>query len=176
MIWRAAICFEYCVWAAFGASLAASGADRMNETLERPDTVVPSEHDTKLAATASRALARATESSLTVRLESGDELVLPKAATRLLSDLLMEMGQGHAVTVISTHAELTTQQAADLLNVSRPHLISLLQAKVIPHHKVGAHRRVRLADVCAYKDKFEQQRSAAMDELAAQAQELGFGY
>jgi len=148
----------------------------MSETLERPDTIVPSEHDMELAAAAGRALAHASKDSLTVRLESGDELVLPKAATRLLSHLLSEMGQGNAVTVVPIHAELTTQQAADLLNVSRPHLISLLQAKEIPHHKVGAHRRVRFADVCAYKDRFEQQRCAAMDELAAQAQELDFGY
>ncbi len=81
-----------------------------------------------------------------------------------------------AVAVISIYAELTTQQAADLLNVSRPHLISLLQAKAIPHHKVGAHRRVCFADVCAYKDNFEQQRRAVMNDLAAQAQELGMGY
>ncbi len=148
----------------------------MNRSLDRPDTVVPSEHDVELAATASRALARASKDALTVRLDNGDELLLPKAATRLLSHLLIEMGRGNAVKVVPLHAELTTQQAADVLNVSRPHLISLLQADEIPYHKVGAHRRVRFADVCAYRDRLEQQRRSAMDELAEQAQELGFGY
>jgi excisionase family DNA binding protein len=109
-------------------------------------------------------------------LENGDELALPKAATRLLSHLLVEMSQGSAVTVIPIHAELTTQQAADFLNVSRPHLIALLQAKEIPHHRVGTHRRVRFADVYAFKEKFEQQRRSAMGELAAQAQDLSMGY
>jgi excisionase family DNA binding protein len=148
----------------------------MNGLLERPGTVIPSVEDAELAATASRALARASKDALHVRLGNGDELALPKAVTRLLSHLLIEMGQGSAVTVIPIHAELTTQQAADFLNVSRPHLISLLQSKEIPFHMVGSHRRVRFADVCAYKDGFEQQRRSAMTELTEQAQELGFGY
>jgi len=86
------------------------------------------------------------------------------------------MGQGSAVTVLPIYAEMTTQQAADFLNVSRPHLVSLLQSKEIPFHMVGSHRRVRFADVCNYKDSFEKQRRSAMTELAEQAQELGFGY
>ena len=119
---------------------------------------------------------RAAKDSLTVRLENGDELTLPKAATRLLAHLLMEMGQGHAVTIIPIHAELTTQQAADLLNVSRPYLVSLLDAKKIPHHKAGTHRRVPFSDLSRYKDEFEKRRIAVMDELAAQAQTEGMGY
>jgi excisionase family DNA binding protein len=150
--------------------------NHMNGLLERPGTVIPSVEDAELAATASRALARASKDVLHVRLENGDELALPKAATRLLSHLLVEMSQGSAVTVIPIHAELTTQQAADFLNVSRPHLIALLQAKEIPHHRVGTHRRVRFADVYAFKEKFEQQRRSAMGELAAQAQDLSMGY
>jgi excisionase family DNA binding protein len=148
----------------------------MNGLLERPGTVIPSEQDAELAATASRALARASKDVLHVRLESGDELALPKAVTRLLSHLLIEMGQGNAVTVIPIHAELSTQQAADFLNVSRPHLVSLLRSDAIPHHMVGTHRRVRFSDICKYKQKFEEQRCEAMDELARQAQELGLGY
>lgn len=148
----------------------------MNGILERPDTVVPSEQDAELAATASRALARASKDSLTVRLEDGAELLLPKAATRLLSHLLMEMGQGNAVTIIPIHAELTTQQAADYLNVSRPHLVGLLESGKLPHHKTGTHRRVRFTDLSAYKQKFEAERKSALDELAAQAQREGMGY
>lgn len=148
----------------------------MTGLLERPGTVIPSEDDANLAATASRALARASKDILHVRLESGEELALPKAVTRLLSHLLIEMGQGNAVTIIPIHAELSTQEAADYLNVSRPHLVKLLNDKKIPCHKVGTHRRVRFADIDGYKRKFEQQRTATMDELAAEAQKLGIGY
>lgn len=148
----------------------------MTGLLERPQTVIPSEHDVDLAATASRAIARAAKESLHVRLDNGDELTLPKAVTRLLSHLLMEMGQGNAVTVIPIHAELTTQEAADYLNVSRPHLVKLLMEGHLPHHKVGTHRRVRFTDVCAYKDNFEEYRRKAMDALANEAQDLDMGY
>lgn len=148
----------------------------MTTLIERREAVLPTEQDVKLAETASRALARASKDSLTVRLENGDELLLPRAATRLLSHLLMEMGQGNAVTVIPIHAELTTQQAADFLNVSRPFLISLLEQNLIPFHRVGTHRRVRFTDLCAYKERFERERAAAMEELAKQAQDEGMGY
>ena len=148
----------------------------MTTLLERPETVLPSEQDAELAATASRALARAAKDSLSVRLENGDELLLPKAATRLLSHLLMEMGQGNAVTVIPIHAELTTQQAADFLNVSRPFLVALLKDEKIPHHKVGTHRRVRFTDLFAYREGVEKDRRTAMEALARQAQDEDMGY
>ncbi|MGV9007114.1 MAG: helix-turn-helix domain-containing protein [Brevundimonas sp.] len=148
----------------------------MQGLIERPGTVIPSEYDADLAATASRALARASKDSLHVRLEGGEELTLPKAVTRLLSHLLMEMGQGNAVTIIPIHAELTTQEAADFLNVSRPHLVKMLNEGKIVHHRVGTHRRVRFEDVCAYKDAFEKERRAKMEALAQEAQDLGMGY
>ena len=148
----------------------------MTDLLERPDTLVPSEDDAELAATASRGLARGSKESLRVRLEGGDELTLPKSVTRLLSHVLMEMGQGNAVTIIPVHAELTTQQAADFLNVSRPYLISLLEKGLLPFHKTGTHRRVRFSDLCEYRDAVEKSREATMLELAKQAQEEGFGY
>lgn len=150
----------------------------MNAIQERPDTVVPTQTDTELAAEASRALAsrRSTNNGLRVRLEDGQELILPKAATRLLTHLLTEMAQGNAVTLIPIHAELTTQQAADFLNVSRPHLVSLLEKQDIPFHKVGTHRRIRFADLEAYKKAFEAESRAAMNELVKQAQDLEMGY
>lgn len=150
----------------------------MNTTLlDRDDTVVPSEKDSKLATESSRILASAAqEGELRVHLEDGKTLILPQAAARLLSLLLTEMGRGNAVTLIPIHAELTTQEAADFLNVSRPYLIRLLETKEIPFHKIGTHRRVKFSDLRSYQDKILQDRNAAMDELATQAQDLNMGY
>ncbi len=150
----------------------------MNAIMERPDTVIPTQTDAELAAQASRALSskRANEDSLRVRLDDGEELLLPKAAAQLLRHLLTEMAQGNAVTLIPIHAELTTQQAADFLNVSRPYLVGLLERQALPFHKVGTHRRVKFNDLKAYKKKFETASSAALDELVQQAQELEMGY
>ncbi len=78
--------------------------------------------------------------------------------------------------VVPVHAELTTQEAADLLNVSRPYLVRLLEEGALPFHKTGKHRRVRFRDVMKYKQQGDKTSVDAMAELAAQAQELGMGY
>lgn len=148
----------------------------MTDILSHDAPVVPSEADSELAATASRELARAGQDSIRVRLDSGKELTLPRSVTPLLIHLLTEMSQGNAVTLIPVHAELSTQEAANLLNVSRPHLVKLLESGQLPFHKAGTHRRVRFADLEAYRTRFEAQRGLALDELARQAQELDMGY
>lgn len=116
-------------------------------------------------------------SDATVDVQVGGKTVsLPVGALHLLHDILSGLGQGHGVTVLSTDAELTTQQAADLLNVSRPFLVEQLESGLLPFRKVGTHRRVLLRDVLKYKRATDEKRLRALDELAAQAQDLNMGY
>lgn len=101
---------------------------------------------------------------------------LPREAFELLVEILGQMANGNEVAVLPTEGELTTQEAADLLGVSRPHLVSLLDGGKIPHRLVGTHRRVRVADLMAYKASRYVEQRAALDELTREAQEQGFGY
>ena len=101
---------------------------------------------------------------------------LPTSALRLLVDILAELAEGNAVKVVPVHAELTTQEAADMLNVSRPHLVKLLEEGALPFHRAGKHRRVRFADLMQFKAQRAQASEDAMAALAKQAQELGMGY
>jgi excisionase family DNA binding protein len=148
----------------------------MTTLLERP--VLPSPQDAELALQASRMLAafRHADANLKVQLDDGKVLTLPRAATHLLHHLLTEMAQGNAVTIIPVHAELTTQEAADHLNVSRPYLVKLLNEGKIPFRMVGTHRRVKFSDLEDFRKQADETRRAAMDDLAAQSQELGMGY
>jgi excisionase family DNA binding protein len=146
------------------------------------ETVAPSEADTLLAQESSRLLAaRKLGKRLSVRIRVGDgedtePVVVPTSAVRLFLHLLAEMSQGNAVTLIPTHAELTTQQAADLLNVSRPYVVKLLDEGRIPSRSVGKYRRVRFDDLMTYKRKDDEARAKILDQLAAEAQELEMGY
>ena len=105
-----------------------------------------------------------------------EDLILPGYAINLLLTMLTEMSKGNAITVMPIHAELSTQETAELLNVSRPHLVDLLEQGKMPFRKVGAHRRVLANDVFDYKQRIDEARFKALDDLAAQAQELGMGY
>jgi excisionase family DNA binding protein len=153
----------------------------MAQLLNGNEVFTPTDSDSALAKESSRQLAAFLEqpSGLQLEVKTGtksEELVLPRSALRLLLRALTEMGQGNAVTVTPLRAELTSQQAADLLNVSRPHLVKLLDEGAIPSRKVGSHRRVVLEDLLSYKRDFQSRRQAALEELVALSQDLDMGY
>lgn len=149
--------------------------------LQYQDAFAPTDHDRTLARRSSRDLSRflGVNRDLKLRVEDQGmptEVVIPPSAVRFLVELLSEMARGNAVTLIPVHAELTTQQAAELLNVSRPSLIKLLEDGEIPHRRVGSHRRILFSDLMAYKNHIDAARRKSLDDLAEQAQELGMGY
>lgn len=100
-------------------------------------------------------------------------LVLPREAVSMLAFILAQVAEGRGVQVMPSHAELTTQQAADMLNISRPYLIGLLEAGAIPYRLVGRHRRIRHDDLMKYKRQGSVKRRVAADELSELGQELG---
>ena len=103
------------------------------------------------------------------------EITLPKGAMQVLADALAEMAKGHAVITLPAASDLTPQQAADLLGVSRPFLLQLLRSQRIPCRYVGSHRRIRLQEILDYKAE-QERRDQILNELTAQAQELDMGY
>ncbi|HUW98092.1 MAG TPA: helix-turn-helix domain-containing protein [Acidiferrobacter sp.] len=144
---------------------------------------LPADREIQAAVQGQRSLAAHLTSRLeTQRIQIFDErneahgVELPTSALRLLVDILAELADGNAVKVVPVHAELTTQEAADLLSVSRPHLVKLLEDGALPFHRTGKHRRVRLTDLMRFKEAREQASEDAMAELARQSQELGMGY
>jgi excisionase family DNA binding protein len=141
----------------------------------------PSPQDAAMARASGQLLSRFAHRTrpLTLRVRDADRdepLELPRGAVELLMDILEAMAAGRGVTLIPENAELTTVQAAEILNVSRPFLIRLLDETVIPHRKVGKHRRIRMEDVMAYKARIDSDREAVLDQLAAEAQALDLGY
>ncbi|MBI1786395.1 MAG: excisionase family DNA-binding protein [Acidobacteria bacterium] len=140
---------------------------------------LPSEADAVLAKETSRVLASHMRNGDPMELRIPDDpspegtVRLPLSAVRLLVRILEEMARGNAVTLIPVHAELTTQEAAEMLNISRPSLIQLLDDAKIEYRRVGTHRRVRFEGLMKYKRAAESARRAALEELAAYDQELG---
>jgi excisionase family DNA binding protein len=106
-------------------------------------------------------------------LAGDDALVVPREAAVLLAQVLGYLASGEGVTVMPEPAELTTQQAAEFLNVSRPYLIKLLETGKIPFRLVGTHRRVRFRDLRDYKNRDDLERRRAADDLTGLSQELG---
>ncbi len=141
----------------------------------------PSSQEAALARISRQSLSRLMHKNrpLTLNVTSADQeqpIELPAGAVVLLMDILEAMAAGRGITLIPENAELTTVQAADVLNVSRPFLIKLLEEKALPCRKVGAHRRIRMEDVMAYKARIDAEREAILDQLVAEAQENDMGY
>ena len=137
--------------------------------------------EAKAALRAFSALPPRRTSSRTIQIRSDTEgrpvaAAVPRDAFELFLEILGQMANGNAVTIVPVHAELTTQQAADLLNVSRPFLVGLLDEGKIPSRKVGSHRRVKAADLAAYQQRDEAERKKVLDELTAEAEKHGLGY
>ena len=146
--------------------------------------LVPSEREAEEAKVSSRLLSPSIRRNRPLTFRIVDEtaaeqetiITLPANAARLLLEILVQMAEGTAVTLLPTQAELTTQQAAAILNVSRPFLVRLLEHGQIPYRKVGTHRRILLRDVIAYQEGTDTARVRSLDELANLSQELNLGY
>jgi len=109
--------------------------------------------------------------------QGSDEVVtIPLKALQLLNSIINNMAQGKSIALMPTDAEVSTQQAAEILNVSRPHVIKLLEKGEIPHKKVGSHRRILLQDILKYESNFKSSRRKKLNALAKEAQQLNLGY
>jgi excisionase family DNA binding protein len=155
----------------------------MSVTFREEDAVMPTPHEIEAALQSSKELASLLPNSgqqdIQFIVKKGKQelvLAIPAGAVRLLLNILTQMSEGNAVTLIPINAELTSQEAADLLHVSRPFLVRLLEQGDIPYHKVGTHRRIKLTDLLAYKKKMEAESLKAREELTREAQELDMGY
>lgn len=146
----------------------------MVAALKRMEPVAPSPADAKAAGEAVRRLNRLVQADQSLRLApeaDGVPVELPPVAVALLMRLLKDLAAGNAVTLIPIHAELTTQMAADLLGVSRPFVIKLIDENRLPHHMAGTHRRILFKDLMAYKRAMDAARDTALQELADDSQE-----
>jgi excisionase family DNA binding protein len=103
-------------------------------------------------------------------------VALPAALFDALLQVAHHLARGDAVQVIPVHTELTTQQAADLLGVSRPHVVKLVEEGDLPFSKVGTHRRIRFDDLMTYKARRDAEREAALTRLTQSAEDLGLPY
>ncbi|CBL47323.1 Excisionase/Xis, DNA-binding protein [gamma proteobacterium HdN1] len=142
---------------------------------------LPTDLDIEQAKVSSRTLskyAKVDHVQLSLRTPNGesDEVILPGIVVQMLLGVLSEVSKGNAVSIIPRHQEVSTQEAANILNVSRPFFVGLLESGEIPFRKVGAHRRVLLLDVLEYQNCNAQRRHNVLDELAelSQAEDMGY--
>ena len=148
-------------------------------SLRLPSAAVSKEAQNALRVLSKVAAKRRTPRTLVVKTDSEESplsVTVPRDAFDLFLEILGQMANGNAVTIVPVHAELTTQQAADLLNVSRPFLVKLIDDGKLPARLVGTHRRIKAADLQKYREEDQARRNTTIDELAAEAQKHGLGY
>lgn len=173
------LCFEYCEYIKIKLYCRSDEGNRGGAMAaqERHIFDIPNDEEAKLAADSGRVLASCSGHGETATLRLIDDekdITVPVKAIHMLADILNQMAQGNAISIVPIHAELTTQQAADILNVSRPYLIkNILDAGKLAYHKSGTRRKILYKDLLAYKNDDLAERKALMAELAKQAQELG---
>lgn len=154
----------------------------MSVPLHDKGITLPTIQEISLAEESSRKLSAYIQSTndptfqLVRRGKDGETISIPASALKLLIVILSQMSKGNAVTLIPVHAELTTQEAADLLSVSRPFLVKVLEEGRIPFHRVGTRRRVYAKDVLRYKEEIDKKRLEILTELANEAQKHNMGY
>lgn len=141
----------------------------------RKEQKIARENKEKLERIAGKLKTSTKEIEISVRGEK-DDFKIPVSALKHLNTIIDLMAQGKAITVNPIDAEITTQEAADLLNVSRPYVVKLLEEGKIPFHKVGSHRRIKLKDFLIFKDQYKKDQREALDELTRISQELGLDY
>lgn len=145
--------------------------------LDRTEPFVADETEATIAKAAVKQLEAVARSGQDVRIvvQDGAKIVvpLPASAVALMFRILESMAERAPISIIPLEAELTTQQAADFLNVSRPFLVGLLEKNEIAYRKVGAHRRVRYADLLDFEKRSRISREDALDEIAREAERLG---
>jgi excisionase family DNA binding protein len=144
--------------------------------------LLPSPEEAALAKLSSREMAahvetRASTQQVSFTRKDGElqQVEVPVSALRLLIDILTELGDGNTVKMIPVHAEMTTQEASDVLNMSRPTLIKLLDAGDVPYHRSGNRRKVKYSDVIAYKNTIDNKRLETLEALSALDQLHGLG-
>lgn len=141
--------------------------------VEREPVTARDAHDVQALKELERVLARSTERRAQLVSPEGELLDLPEPIHAALRQIIPYLLRGDAVSLVPVHQQLTTQQAADFLNMSRPYLIKLLREGTIPHTMVGTHRRVYFRDLLEYKRRRDAERRKAIDEMTALAEELG---
>jgi len=138
-----------------------------------------SKFDQKVAIDSIKTLKFSKKKESTIKIEiaeSGEIIIIPTKAFKILRAVLKNMAEGNSIAIIPSNSELTTQEAANILNISRPHLVKLLESGKIPFTKVGSHRRIELKDIVAFENKLSKQRRSKLNKLAEQAQKLKLGY
>ena len=137
----------------------------------------PSRHEAQSASHSYEVLSHMLRQSQGLRIGEGkNALTLPETVTELLMEVLSQISEGKSVGLTTLSEEMTTQEAADFLNVSRPHLVSLLKKGDLPYRKVGNRMRLRSKDVLSYKETLFSAQVRAIEQLSEEAQKLGLGY